>query len=156
MMFNKHLGKNEKYVFHFYLTTEGAFWPTQYLVTCSHHVSEFRYKFFLLNHYVSGQCSHLHKLNRNMPPFTLHITGKIVLSTSYLKSIFEITCHSIWYDKPPVPNSGYTYNWYLEPMPTHLPRQTVWCPSLHTVSALQVVRKINDEQEKEREICPYL
>lgn len=89
-MFNKHLGKNEKYVFHFYLTTEGAFWPTQYLVTSSHHVSEFRYKFFLLNHYVSGQCSHLHKLNRNMPPFTLHITGKIV-------NIVNIWCqHHIW------------------------------------------------------------
>ena len=29
-LFNKVLGENEKYVFYFYLKTEGTFWPTQY------------------------------------------------------------------------------------------------------------------------------
>ena len=31
MLFNKVFGENEKCVFHFYLKTEGTFWPTQYL-----------------------------------------------------------------------------------------------------------------------------
>ena len=75
-LFNKLLGENEKNVLHFYLIAYGAVWPTQYLITCSYHSSEFRYKFSLLSHYVSGQCSHLHKLNRNMPPFTLGYNWK--------------------------------------------------------------------------------
>ena len=29
-LFNKVLGENEKYAFHFYLKTERAFWSTQY------------------------------------------------------------------------------------------------------------------------------
>ena len=32
-LFNKVLGENEKYVFYFYLKTEGTFWQTQYKVS---------------------------------------------------------------------------------------------------------------------------
>ena len=47
MLFNKVLGENEKCVFHFYLKTEGTFWPTDRNTHLKWRLSSEKYSYLL-------------------------------------------------------------------------------------------------------------
>ena len=146
----------------FYFSLILTLWKTFFyllILSCFHHPSEFRYKYFLWVFMSHDNAVISMSLNKNLS-FQWYITGQIDYIIKAILNGWYLRIHFIQYDmaSPQSPLRA-QIKLVFGPMPTSLPRQTVSCPLLYTVPALQIVRKpltCKKRREEYVHICKHI